>query len=161
MVVKGLIATCHLHDSKLIPSHAETYHVFLKTILLHSLSLPPPHTSAPYTPSPSTHTLPPFFPIIPIPEVLRHHYETTIRRKELLPYLAIIHVRDMLIPPSERSGFLFQIRCTSPQWRVLQCSLVSQCSTKDALAAQYALDSTKLSSAVWSYSVAPSSPTVL
>ena len=105
MVVKGLIATCHLHDSKLIPSHAETYHVFLKTILLHSLSLPPPHTSAPYTPSPSTHTLPPFFPIIPIPEVLRHHYETTIRRKELLPYLAIIHVRDMLIPPSERFGF--------------------------------------------------------
>jgi len=40
-----------------------------------------------------------------IMEVLRHHYETTIRRKELLPYLAIIHVRDMLIPPSERSGF--------------------------------------------------------
>ena len=65
-----------------------------------TFSLPPssPHLHTLHTHSPSS-------PIIPTPEVLRHHYETTIRRKELLPYLAIIHVRDMLIPPSERSGF--------------------------------------------------------
>lgn len=36
------------------------------------------------------------------PDVLRRHYETAKRKKNLLPYLAIIHVRDMLITPSER-----------------------------------------------------------
>ena len=35
-------------------------------------------------------------------EVLRHHYEATRKQKDLIPYLAIIHVRDMLIQPSER-----------------------------------------------------------
>lgn len=37
-----------------------------------------------------------------IVEVLKQHYKNTLRKKDLVPYLAIIHVRDMLIPPSER-----------------------------------------------------------
>ncbi len=38
--------------------------------------------------------------------MLRRHYETMKRKKNLIPYLAIIHVRDMLITPSERYGGL-------------------------------------------------------
>ena len=30
------------------------------------------------------------------------HYKSSLNNKDLLPYLAISHVRDMLIPPSER-----------------------------------------------------------
>lgn len=37
-----------------------------------------------------------------IMEVLRRHYDATKRDKNLLPYLAIVHVRDMLLAPSER-----------------------------------------------------------
>ena len=35
-------------------------------------------------------------------DVMKYHYKKTCTKKDLLPYLAIIHVRDMLIPPSER-----------------------------------------------------------
>ena len=38
-------------------------------------------------------------------EVLMSHYKSSLSNKDLLPYLAISHVRDMLIPPSERYGF--------------------------------------------------------
>ena len=81
----------------LVPTTLKDYLVIFSLPFL--LPTPPHPTSL------SLHTHPPFSPIIPIPEVLHHHYENTIRTKELLPYLAIIHVRDMLIPLSERSGF--------------------------------------------------------
>lgn len=35
-------------------------------------------------------------------EVLRRHYEEAKKDDNVLPYLAIVHVRDMLIPPPER-----------------------------------------------------------
>lgn len=35
-------------------------------------------------------------------DLLKQHYNDCAREKDLLPYLAIIHVRDTLIPPSER-----------------------------------------------------------
>lgn len=44
-----------------------------------------------------------FIMVDSILDVLRRHYETSRSKKDLLPYLAIIHVRDMLIPPSERN----------------------------------------------------------
>ena len=37
-----------------------------------------------------------------LPEILRAHYRKSQNDKKLLPYVAIEHVRDMLIPPSER-----------------------------------------------------------
>lgn len=37
-----------------------------------------------------------------IMDVMKYHYKKSQTKKDLLPYLAIIHVRDMLIPPSER-----------------------------------------------------------
>jgi hypothetical protein len=37
---------------------------------------------------------------------MKYHYKKSSTKKDLLPYLAIIHVRDMLIPPSERSVYL-------------------------------------------------------
>ena len=37
-----------------------------------------------------------------IVEVLREHRKKCQQDKDLLPYVAIIHVRDMLIVPSER-----------------------------------------------------------
>ena len=35
-------------------------------------------------------------------DVLILHHKSSSKNKDLLPYLAISHVRDMLIPPSER-----------------------------------------------------------
>jgi membrane protein Man1 len=37
-----------------------------------------------------------------IMEVLKAHHQKCQRNDGLLPYVAIVHVRDMLIPPSER-----------------------------------------------------------
>ena len=34
--------------------------------------------------------------------MLRAHYRKSQHDEDLLPYIAIIHVRDSLIPPSER-----------------------------------------------------------
>lgn len=39
-----------------------------------------------------------------IMDVMKYHYKKSCSKKDLLPYLAIIHVRDMLIPPSERKA---------------------------------------------------------
>jgi hypothetical protein len=39
-----------------------------------------------------------------IMDVMKYHYKKSSTKKDLLPYLAIIHVRDMLIPPSERKA---------------------------------------------------------
>ena len=36
------------------------------------------------------------------PAILMKHAESVRRRPELLPYLAIVHVRDLLIPPSKK-----------------------------------------------------------
>lgn len=36
------------------------------------------------------------------PDILREHHEVSKAEKNLLPYLPIPHVRDMLIPPSDR-----------------------------------------------------------
>jgi len=35
-------------------------------------------------------------------DILREHHEASKAEKNLLPYLPIPHVRDMLIPPSDR-----------------------------------------------------------
>lgn len=43
-----------------------------------------------------------FMTVDKILSVLRRHHETMKKKKNLIPYLAIIHVRDMLITPSER-----------------------------------------------------------
>lgn len=39
-----------------------------------------------------------------IMDVMKYHYKKSCNKKDLLPYLAIIHIRDMLIPPSERKA---------------------------------------------------------
>ena len=40
-------------------------------------------------------------------DILKQHHENCQRDSNLLPYLAIIHVRDMLIPPSERYVYMY------------------------------------------------------
>ena len=40
-------------------------------------------------------------------EILREHHQASKTEKTLLPYLPIPHVRDMLIPPSDRSLVAF------------------------------------------------------
>lgn len=35
-------------------------------------------------------------------EVLKAHHRKSSHNEKVLPYVAIVHVRDMLIPPSER-----------------------------------------------------------
>lgn len=45
------------------------------------------------------------------PDILREHHEASKAEKNLLPYLPIPHVRDMLIPPSDRFAYTLYIHC--------------------------------------------------
>ena len=44
-------------------------------------------------------------------DILREHHQASKTEKNLLPYLPIPHVRDMLIPPSDRCLVAFSFFC--------------------------------------------------
>jgi len=90
--------------------------------------------------SPHLHTLHPLYFHTHPPSLLLHYPHTrgvtpSLRDHNSQERASSIfgnHPRQRHAHPSIRKVWflLFQIRCTSPQWRVLHCSLVSQCNTK-------------------------------